>query len=146
MFWRGLGGFGGGLDPWRELRRLHNEMNHVFSDRTAPAQQEYPAVNAWVGEDDAVVTAEIPGVDPDSLDISVADETLTIKGKRPEPEAHEGSQYHRQERGFGSFTRTISLPYRVEGGKVKASYERGILSVALPRAEMDKPRKIQVKA
>ena len=126
---------------------LHGSFgNDVFSGRPNSGQQEYPALNVWVGEDDAVVTAEIPGVVPDSLDISVADETLTIKGERPEPKLADNATRHRQERSYGSFTRTITLPYRVEAGKVKASYERGILSVSLPRAEVDKPRKITVKA
>lgn len=134
----------GGMDPLREMQRLQREMNRVFSGLDQAVSRENPPVNAWVGESDVIVTAELPGVDPGKVDISVVGDTLTISGSR-EPEAlKEGENYHRQERGYGRFTRSLQLPFHVETGKVGARYDRGILEITLPRAEADKPRKIAV--
>ena len=73
-------------------------------------------------------------------------ETLTISGSRQAPADGENIRYHRQERGYGSFTRTIQLPFPIDVDKVEANYEKGVLKIWLPRAESDKPRKITVKA
>ena len=145
MFGPGLWRFGGMLDPMREMQRLQREMNRVFSGMGQPLHEELPPVNVWVGESDAVVTAELPGVDPGKVDISVVGDTLTIRGLREAAPLGEGESYHRQERSHGRFSRSLQLPFHVEAGKVEAKYDRGILRIALPRAEADKPRKISVK-
>jgi HSP20 family protein len=103
-------------------------------------------VNAWLGEGDIIVTAELPGVDPGKVDISVVGDTLTISGLRETLQLKEGESYHRQERGHGRFTRSLQLPFHVDAGKVEATYDRGILQMTLPRSEADKPRKISVKS
>jgi HSP20 family protein len=136
--------------PWRELSRLQREMNRLF-ERTptwpglsvAPG---YPAVNVWTQSDGAIVTAELPGVEPDCIDISVQDDTLTVRGTRECREAEEGVTYHRRERRSGSFARTIQLPFQVQGNGVEATFEKGVLHISLPRAEEDKPKRITVKA
>lgn len=133
---------------WREVDRLQREMNRLFEDyypgrmRTAPG---YPALNVWTSQDGLSVTAEVPGVPPQDIDISVVGETLTLSGMRKPDELTEGARYHRQERGYGSFTRSIQLPFPVDVAKVEATFKDGVLSIALPRAEADKPRKIAVK-
>jgi HSP20 family protein len=133
--------------PWRDLRRLQDEVNELFRGvETDGGRGEYPAVNAWLSNDEVVLTAEVPGVDPESLDISVKGEILTLQGERPRPEPKEGQQIQRQERGYGTFQRSLTLPFRVEEGGVEARYERGVLTMTLPRAEEDKPKKIEVKA
>jgi HSP20 family protein len=133
------------MDPLREMHRLRQEMNQVFSTLDHPLSEEFPAVNAWLGQEDIVISAELPGVDPANVDISVVGDTLTISGSRePEP-LKEGENYHRQERRHGRFTRSLQLPFHVEAGKVEAKYDKGILQMLLPRAEADKPRKISVK-
>jgi HSP20 family protein len=142
VFWR----FNGGVDPLREIKRLRQEMNQVFSGLDQPLSEEYPPVNAWLGEGDIIVTAELPGVDPGKVDITVVGDTLTISGLREAEPLKEGESYHRQERGHGRFTRSLQLPFHVEVGKVEARYDRGILRMTLPRAEEDKPRKISVKS
>ena len=138
----------GYMSPWREMDRLQREMNRLFSDvstrsRVAPS---FPAMNVWTNQEGAVVTAELPGVNPDNIDIAVVGDTLTLNGERQPEELHEGEKYHRQERGFGKFTRTFQLPFQVESDKVEANFEKGILYISLPRAEADKPRKITVKS
>jgi HSP20 family protein len=142
VLWR----FGGATDPLRQMQRLRQEMNQVFSGLDQPLSEEFPAVNAWLGEGDIVVTAELPGVDPGKVDISVVGDTLTISGSRESEPLKEGESYHRQERGQGRFARSLQLPFHVEAGKVEAKYDRGILRMILPRAEADKPRKISVRS
>jgi HSP20 family protein len=133
------------LDSVRELQRMQGEMNRVFSGIGQSLNREAPPLNAWVGESDAIVAAELPGVDPGNVDISVVGDTLTISGSRDAAPLKEGESYHRQERDYGRFSRTIQLPFHVEATKVEAKYARGILTITMPRAEADKPRKIAVK-
>jgi len=136
--------------PWREMERLQHEMNRLFADsfslaggRTAP---QYPAINVWTNEDGAVLTAELPGVNVDDIDISVVGDTLTLNGTRQPDKLQEGDKYHRRERNYGKFTRTFQLPFHVETDKVEAIFEKGVLHLSLPRAEVDKPKKIAVKS
>jgi HSP20 family protein len=133
---------------WQEMDRLQREMDRVFraSSPSRMGTGGYPAMNIWSNEDSAVITTELPGIDLDDIDISVVGDTMTLTGKRTAEELPEGARYHRQERGFGKFTRSIKLPYTVDGDKVEATYNRGVLSIELPRAESDKPRKIQVRS
>jgi len=132
------------MDPMHEMQRLQGEMNRVFSGLGQHLSPEIPPVNAWVGESDVVVTAELPGVDPSKVDVSVVGDTLTISGAREAEVLKGGESYHRQERNHGRFTRSLQLPFHVEAGKVEAKYDRGILRIALPRAEADKPKKVAV--
>ncbi|MDA8100524.1 MAG: Hsp20/alpha crystallin family protein [Nitrospiraceae bacterium] len=118
----------------------------MISDLTTPAAttSEFPPVNMWSGSEEAVVTVELPGVDHQAVDISVAGKILTLKGSRPAEEMHEGESYHRRERWYGEFSRTIELPFAVESSKVNARFSKGILSITLPRAEAERPKKISV--
>jgi len=145
MFGPAIWRFGGRMDPLQEMQRLQREMNRVFSGLEQPLNPEVPPLNAWVGESDVVVSAELPGVDPGKVDVSVVGDTLTISGAREAAALKEGESYHRQERSHGRFTRSLQLPFHVEAGKVEAKYDKGILRVTLPRAEADKPKKIAVK-
>jgi HSP20 family protein len=136
-------------NPWREIERMQREMDRIMQGfstfsgaRVAPS---FPAMNVWLNEEGAVVTAELPGVNPEEIDISVVGETLTLTGSRQLAELKEGENYHRRERGFGKFTRSFQLPFGVEADKVEAKFDKGILHIFLPRAEVEKPRKIAVK-
>ena len=146
MFGPGLWRISGMRDPFLEMQRLQQEVNKVFSGAGQSLSREVPPVNAWIGEGDVIVAAELPGIDPAKADISVVGDTLTISGSRAAEALKEGETYHRQERDQGRFSRTIQLPFHVEAGKVEAKYERGVLTITLPRAEADKPRKITVKS
>lgn len=145
MFGPGTWRYGGIMEPLREMQRLQGEMNRLFSGLDTPLTREFPPLNAWVGESDVVVTAELPGIDPGKVDVSVVGDTLTVSGTREAEPLKEKESYHRQERNHGRFTRTLQLPFHVETEKVEAKYERGILQITLPRAEADKPRKISVR-
>ena len=131
---------------WEEMNRLQREMDQLFNtiDRR-PWPAAFPAMNLWLNDEGAVVTAELPGVDVKDLNINVTGETLTLSGERKLEDLPKGSVYHRQERSVGQFTRTIDLPFSVDGARVQATLEKGVLRILLPRAEQDKPRKILVK-
>ena len=143
MFWTTRGRF---WDPFGELRRLQREMNQVFEKAPARGHQDFPALNVWESPDQYVITAEIPGINPDELDVTVLGDTVTIKGSRKADELKEGETYHRRERGSGSFVRTFKLPRAVDANRVGASYQRGLLQLTLPRAEEEKPRSIPLKS
>jgi HSP20 family protein len=124
-------------------------MNRLFSGAYSDRPQvapDFPAINVWTNEDGAVVTAELPGVNPEDIDIAVVGETLTLSGIRQPEELKDGEKYHRRERRFGNFNRTFQLPFTVEADDVEAVFEKGILHISLPRSEAEKPRKIAVKS
>jgi HSP20 family protein len=133
----------------REMDRLQREMDSLF-ERRYPRRHRmasgYPALNVWASEEGAVVTAELPGVEPDDIDISIVGDTLTLSGERQPDEPEEGVRYHRRERGLGRFSRSIQLPFNVDKEAVEATFDKGILHVKAPRAESDKPKKITVKS
>jgi HSP20 family protein len=135
------------LDLLNEVDRMQEQMNSLFLDRgTAAIAAQAPALNVWAGEDELLVTAELPGIDIHQVDVSVHGNELTVRGSYPEPGLKEGEQWIRQERPAGPFVRTLRLPFSVESGKVDATYSNGVLSLRLPRAEAEKPKRIQIKA
>jgi len=142
MFWMDTERHGRAGDMWREFERL----SRLFPDFSSPFSRttEFPAVNVWSDGNEAVVTAELPGLDPATADISVVGRTLTIKGTRKAEEPGADGSYHRQERWNGSFARAIELPFQIDQSKVEARFSKGILEVKLPRAEADKPKKITI--
>ena len=96
-------------------------------------------------EDGVIVSAKLPGVAAENINISVKENTVTIAGTREAKTLEEGQKFLRRERRDGDFSRTFRLPFAVDRNGVEAVFENGVLSVSLPRAEEDKPRKIQVK-
>jgi HSP20 family protein len=141
--------WGSNPDEISDFDRLRQEVNrlfNVFAPGTEPfASRVYPALNLTDDGNHFYVRAELPGVNPESMDISVVGGQLLIRGERKiEPEEQKAG-YHRRERESGFFRRTIALPAKVDPGKVSASMKNGVLTVTLPRAEEAKPRKITVK-
>ena len=134
---------------WSEMERFQREFNRLFDDAYSGHNQtvpEYPAIAIWTNQQGAVVTAEVPGVEPGDISLNVINLTLTLSGSRSPERVDETTEYHRQERAYGKFTRSIDLPFPVNANAIEASLAKGILTVNLPRAEADKPRKITVKA
>ena len=138
--WTGLNGTGL-WNPWREFGRLRREMDDLLG--RVPGR-EYPALNVWTSEDGVAITAELPGVKAEDLDISLTGDTLTIRGTRAPEELKEGEAYHRRERAYGTFVRSVRLPFGIDGDKVEATSQNGLLRLTLPRAEEEKPKKIEV--
>jgi HSP20 family protein len=134
---------------WREIDRLRRDMDRLLEGSMHLPRVRagrYPAVNVWTNDQEGViVSAELPGVSPESIDISVTADTLTISGSRAPEDLPEEAQYHRRERYCEPFSRTVQLPYTVDTNKVEASAENGVLMISLPRAEAEKPKQIEVK-
>lgn len=103
------------------------------------------ALDVAENDDAFVVTASVPGMKPDDLDITITDNVLTIKGEYKADETIEEEQYHIRERRYGSFGRSITLPVAVNADEVDANYENGVLILTVPKAEEVKPRRITVK-
>ena len=134
---------------WREMDQLQREMNHLFAasnrnqTRVSPGS---PAINIWANEEGQFISAEMPGFQAEDIDINTTADTLTISGSRNVDEMSEDSRYHRNERRYGEFKRTVQLPFMVDTASVKASYKNGVLTINLQRAEADKPKKIAIKS
>jgi len=134
------------LNPWREMDRIQRQMNRLFDNAWTPERgRTYPALNMWTNEETIKITAELPGYNPHDIHLSVSGSELTIRGNRPGYELRQDETLHRQERVFGEFERTIRLPFEVESDLVEAKFQNGVLNITLPRAEADKPKKIQIK-
>jgi HSP20 family protein len=142
MFWMNSAQYGQSWDLLREFERMSSLLSGLSSPFTRT--EEFPAVNVWSDGNEAVVTAELPGIDPAAADISVVGKTLTIKGSRTADPDSAGGSYHRKERWSGSFTRSIELPFLIDQNKVEAQFNKGILEIKLPRSEADKPKKITI--
>lgn len=145
MIWRALPSYERGYDPLREFDRLQREVNRLFNG-VHSQPYEFPEVNVWANEDEAMVRAEVPGVDPADLNLTVTGKTLVLEGKRGATEAGDNEAYHRQERGMGNFVRTVRLPFEIESDQIEARTTNGVLTVRLPRKEETKPRKISIQS
>lgn len=121
--------------PWSELSRLSGAL--------APTERPLP-VNVWTHEEGAIVTANLPGAKPEDFEIQVEGREVSIRGSRQLP-TQEDAQTRRRELWQGSVHRTVQLPFAPEANEVEAHYHNGILEIRLPRAESDKPRKIDVR-
>ncbi len=96
--------------------------------------REFPPIEIWSGDDGLLLAARLPGLESEDIEITVVGDTLTLKGNRRGPE-----------RSAGEFSRTIQLPFAIEGDGVRAQFQRGVLEVRLPRAASERPRKIHVE-
>lgn len=140
------------LTKWDRLptfSSFQEEVNRMLDDffgrETAFDMGWSPNIDITENDDNITVKAEIPGIDPKDIDISIVDETLTIKGEKKEEKENKGKHYYRVERSYGSFTRTIDLPAPVMADKVKAEDHHGVLEITLPKMEKSKVKKIEVK-
>ena len=132
----------------QEIDQLQREVNRLFNATSRERvfnTPTYPAVNIWTNQDGQVISAEMPGVHPEDIDIDVTGDALSISGVRKPDQVSREARYHRRERNYGSFSRTVQLPFMVDTNKVEASLKNGVLLINLPRAEADRPRKITVK-
>lgn len=140
MLWSELERLGRFWDPWQEFERMSRALSRMSTTRS----YDFPLINLWVSGDTATVITELPGIDPANIDINVVDSTLVLKGNREAEALRDDETYHRRERWQGAFSKSVELPFRVEVDKVKASYKKGILTIELPRADIDKPKKVSI--
>lgn len=141
-------------NPWSvfdELESLQSDMSRMVSGagngrlwrRARPA---YPLMNVWSSAEGLVVDAELPGVDPKDVEITVQADELVLSGKVNVQEPQKDECVCRKERPSGQFSRTLQLPFRANAAGVKASYRNGVLRISIPRSEEEKPKKIAVEA
>jgi HSP20 family protein len=143
------------FDPERELLSLRDAMNRLMEESfvlpsmigelRGSGRAWGLAVDMFETNDHLVVKASVPGVKPEDLDITVQGETLTIKGEAKEEREEQQGRYHFRERRQGSFSRTLTLPFPIQSDKVEASFENGVLTLTLPKAEQVRPRTIKVQ-
>jgi len=144
-------------DPFQDLLAIQDEMNQLFgqamgqggraaSGGEAGARAWAPALDIAERNDAYVVTVEVPGIKPEELDITIENGALTISGERRFETESKEQQFHRIERRYGAFRRSITLPNRVKADAVEASFEDGLLQVVVPKAEEAKPKRIEVRA
>ncbi len=141
--------------PGRELATIRDEMNRLFDDffsgfpfperRRGLMEGEWaPTVDVAETDENIIVTAELPGVKQNDVEISVVNDVLTLKGEKREEKEIKKENYHRIERSYGSFQRSITLPTGVHADKAKATYKDGVLTVTIPKVEEAKPKSIKI--
>jgi HSP20 family protein len=135
-------------EPLTDLNRISRELDHLFGQRGGSIGRtvgSFPALNFWEDSDNLYVEAEIAGIGMDDMEIYVTGNQLTMSGERQPPQPERGT-WHRQERGYGKFSRMVELPSQINGDTVSAEFQHGVLLVTLPKSEAVKPRRIEVKA
>lgn len=138
-------------DPVREMMGLRRAMDRLFDDAmvSSPGWDNVSrmelALDVSESDEAYTVRASIPGVNPDDIDITYNANTLTIKGEVKEEKEVQEARYHLRERRFGSFSRSINLPSTIDASGIQANYEKGVLSLNLPKAEEAKPKRIEIK-
>jgi HSP20 family protein len=141
------------FDPLSEMVTLRQAMDRLFEDsfvspltlRAYNGEAPAPALDVHETGDEIVVTAALPGLKPEDVDITITGQTLSIRGEFKADEKVERDQYLYRERRYGSFHRQLQLPVRVQGDAATATFEDGVLTLKIPKAEEVKPRQIKVK-
>jgi len=139
--------------PFRELEEWHRGIDDLFSrffegrpsEGTGFEEAGLPAVETLSKNGNFVVRLDLPGMDPKEVDISVTDDVLTVKGERRRKEEKKEGEYVRTEVSYGSFERSLRLPAKIDADKIKASYENGVLEIAMPMAKESEPKKVHVQ-
>jgi len=130
--------------------RINRMLNDIFADfdgalQNGNAATWVPAVDVVEQADAIRIAAELPGVKPEDVKISVEGNVLSVQGTKRQASEEQTERVHRYERTYGSFARTFTLPATVDTAQIKAAYDTGVLTVTLPKAELAKPRQIAVQ-
>jgi HSP20 family protein len=141
------------LAPFTDFEGMRREMDRVWESflegglrrRTEEAREWLPSLDVAETKNEIVVKAEVAGMDPKDIDISLSDGVLTIKGEKKQEKEEKEADYHLVERSYGSFTRLVQLPKEVQSDKISASYKDGILKITLPKSEEAKKKEIKIK-
>ena len=139
-------------EPFRELGTLQSEMNRLFdsvfdtprSGNGGTLRRWMPPMDLVETDENFVLRADLPGMSEDDVKIELEDGTLTVSGERKAEHEERGEGYYRVERGFGSFSRSLTLPKGVAPAAVSATFDRGVLEVRVPKPEETKPRRIEI--
>jgi HSP20 family protein len=139
------------FENFQTLRRLNSVLDEAFS--SWPYQQEsgsitsswYPACDVFEDKEAVKIVAELPGVKPEDVKLSLENNLLTIRGEKKQEAEERSERIHRYERSYGTFERAFVLPSTVDGDKISARYQNGILTIVVPKAERARPREIPVR-
>lgn len=139
-------------DPFRDLMTLREKMNRLFEDTFTTRGEEKelisgkwtPSVDIYESENALVLSAELPGIEEDDIEIKIENNTLTLKGERKFEKETKEENYHRVERAYGSFSRSFTLPHYIDHDKIKAEHENGVLKITMPKKPELKPRKVKI--
>jgi len=140
------------LETMTSLRRLNSVLDEAFSSWPFQAEESGALTSAWLpacdvfeNKDAVKIVAEVPGVSPEDVKLSLESNLLTIRGEKKQQAEEKSERVHRYERSYGTFERTFSLPTTVDPEKIVANYANGILTVTIPKVERARPREIPVK-
>ena len=143
-------------DPWALLNQVQKEMNKMFESRFGELQPGdnssvvtsswTPAVDIKEDEKQFVLYADLPGIDPKNIEITMEQGVLTIKGERPAPEGENYANFKRVERAYGTFYRRFSLPDTADPEGIQAAGRNGVLEISIPKHARVQPRKISVQS
>lgn len=142
-------------DPAVEVDSLQSEVNRLFDgffggsrgaggNGSAPARRWVPAMDLAETEDHLVLTADLPGLGEEDISIEIKDGVLTISGERRGSDEQSGRGFHRMERSFGRFSRSLTLPDGIDADRVAAGFDRGVLEVRIPKPAERKPHKVEI--
>lgn len=140
------------VDPFQGLRRLNTILDDAFAGW--PLQREEngaltaswtPAVDVFEDKDSVKIIAELPGVKPEDVKLSIENSVLTLRGEKKQVAEENTERVHRYERSYGMFERSFALPNTVDADRVEARYDNGLLTIHLAKAERARPREIQVQ-
>jgi len=140
-------------EPFREMTTLRNAMDRLFEESFVRPSRLWPevgvgelAVDMYQTANDVVVKAALPGLKPEEVDISITGDILTIKGEHKEEQEVKQEDYFYKEHRYGGISRSVAIPVQVKSDKAEATFENGVLTLTLPKAEETKPKQIKVKA
>ncbi len=139
-------------DPFKDMMTLRDKMNRLFEEAVTHKGEEKdlissswaPAVDIYEKDNELILTAEVPGINEKDIEISLEDNTLSIKGERKFEKETKEENFHRIERSYGSFFRSFSLPANIDQEKIQAEHENGILRITMPKKAELKPKLIKV--
>src|SRR5919201_1568195 len=132
------------MDPFRDLRTMEDEFDRLMG-RAFSRDAWMPPLDVRESEDRFEVRVDLPGLNPEDVDVTFEDGMLTISGKRQFESEDKADTWHRVERGFGTFARSIRLPQTADSERIEASFDKGVLTVSVPKTEQAKPRQIEVR-
>lgn len=139
-------------DPFKDIMTFREKMNRLFEDvfLSRGEEREFatgawsPAVDIYETENELVLTAEVPGIKEEDIEIKIEDNTLSLKGERKFEKETREDNYHRIERSYGSFYRSFTLPNYIDQENIRAEHEDGVLKIIMPKRSELKPRKVKI--